>query len=862
MADALWYTVVKGDSLWTIAKKFPSELNITDTSDDGQILTAVNKLASLNNITNKNFITIGQKIKITGTRTAETNNSNVAKIKAFGLRSDTDNMLYATWTWTKSHTDHYEVEWYIDTGDGHWFQSSTDSPKIKEASFSIPNPDKVKRVRFRVKPISHTRDNVSGTMPESGSVKTEYYWTAQWTSWKTFNTKDLPPETPSGLKVEITNLTLKATLDNIESGVTEIQFQVVHNNKTVYKTASVSVTKQHAEWSCTVKANTQYKVRCRAVKYDSEGSSIYSEWSDYSDNQGTIPSTPSGLTVKARSKDSVTLSWKKSSTADTYTVEYTDDKTLFGVSDAPSKKTTDDNSTTFVVTGLDTGKEWFFRVRADNEGGSSGWSGIKSVIIGIKPNAPTTWSSTNTVIVGETVNLYWTHNSEDGSEPTFSKIFVNGVELTTITHEQSDDNDEDETTMYSHTLDTSQYSDGTRLSWYVQTRGVTDDYSEPSISREIAIYSLPDLTLQLTDAEDNTVNASNVLTSYPIKVSGTVPVNDYQWPVSYYLTVTSNSRYESVDDLGNVKMVNENDVLFSKYFDITGNLNAEISAGDVILDNSYNYTVTCVVSMSSGLTATESVTFETAWSDEAIDPNAYLKFDATAVTMNIAPYQSYFTEEGDEIFVENAVLSVYRREYDGSFTEICTGLENTGYSFCTDPHPALDYARYRIVAQNTTTGVISYADIALYIGIKCAIIQWDEAWSSYSNSNLHDETIGDLELEEPAWAGSMLKLHYNIDVSDNHDPDVELVEYVGRKRPVSYYGTHIGEKQSWSVEIPKDDKETLYALRRLVTWMGDVYVREPSGSGFWANINVSFSQTHCEVTIPVSIEIVRVEGGM
>ena len=44
--------------------------------------------------------------------------------------------------------------------------------------------------------------------------------------------------------------------------------------------------------------------------------------------------------------------------------------------------------------------------------------------------------------------------------------------------------------------------------------------------------------------------------------------------------------------------------------------------------------------------------------------------------------------------------------------------------------------------------------------------------------------------------------------------------------------------------------------------MGDAYVREPSGSGYWANITVSFSRKHRDVTIPVTLGITRVEGGM
>lgn len=79
---------------------------------------------------------------------------------------------------------------------------------------------------------------------------------------------------------------------------------------------------------------------------------------------------------------------------------------------------------------------------------------------------------------------------------------------------------------------------------------------------------------------------------------------------------------------------------------------------------------------------------------------------------------------------------------------------------------------------------------------------------------------------------------------------------------MSYYGTQLGETASWKVEIEKSDVDTLYALRRLAIWMGDVYVREPSGSGYWANISVSFSQTHKVLTIPVTLDITRVEGGI
>ena len=201
-------------------------------------------------------------------------------------------------------------------------------------------------------------------------------------------------------------------------------------------------------------------------------------------------------------------------------------------------------------------------------------------------------------------------------------------------------------------------------------------------------------------------------------------------------------------------------------------------------------------------------------------------------------------------------MSVYRREYDGSFTLVGSDIDSSNNTTVVDPHPALDYARYRIVAMSKTTGAITYYDMPGYpIGEKSIIIQWDEKWSSYDSVGSADDFV------EPEWTGSMMKLPYNIDVSDKYSPDVEFIEYAGRKHPVSYYGTHLGETSSWNVEIRKDDRDTLYALRRLAIWMGNAYVREPSGSGYWANVSVSFNQKHCELTIPVSLSITRVEGG-
>ena len=200
---------------------------------------------------------------------------------------------------------------------------------------------------------------------------------------------------------------------------------------------------------------------------------------------------------------------------------------------------------------------------------------------------------------------------------------------------------------------------------------------------------------------------------------------------------------------------------------------------------------------------------------------------------------------------------VYRREYNGQFVAIAENLDGEIKSTVSDPHPSLNYARYRIVAMDKTTGAISYSDMdGIEVGCNDMIIQWNDVWSNFNDN------LGPLEdrIEKPA-ASSMIRLPYNIDISADSKPDVALVEYIGRSSPVSYYGTQEGENGKWSCEIPKSDAETLYAIRRLAAYMGDVYVREPSGIGYWANITVSYNMTHSKMTVPITFTVTRVEGG-
>lgn len=760
------------------------------------------------------------------------------------VQTGTDRTIYATWTWNKTHTDHYEIRWYYDTGDGVWFVGTDSTTTSKQNTYSAP--DNAKRVGFKVKPVpKKVKKTVKAKNGSKKTVKVNA-WNADWSTLKYYNIKNSPPSTPPAPTVTIENLKLTAKLENINLNATDIQFQIVKNDSKVFKTGTATIKTYAASYYCAVTAGYNYKVRCRAVR-----GKEYSAWSEYSSDQGTQPAASKGWEfIKALTSTSVEVNWYGVKNAKTYEIEYTTEKRYFDSSNQVQSLTVDATLqwSHAEITGLETGKEWFFRMRAVNDNGHSAWTEIKSIVLGKAPIAPTTWSSTTTCVVGEPLILYWVHNAEDGSSQKYAELelTIDGRIETHTIENTTDEDAKDKTSSYS--IDTSSYVEGTKIQWRVRTSGITNTYGDWSIQRTVDIYAPPTLELSVTDANGNLLET---LTSFPFYISGIAGPNT-QNAIGYHLSIMANESYETTDQIGNVKMINQGEAIYSKFFDTSENLVVEMSANNIDLENNISYKVNCVVSMNSGLTAENSSEFTVAWTDEQYEPNAEIGFNEDDISTYIRPYCE--NDEGN--LIEGIRLSVYRREFDGSFTELATNIDNTTNTYITDPHPALDYARYRIVAISSSTGAVSYYDMPGYpIGEKSLIIQWDEQWTSFDISNEIDGS------SQVPWSGSLLKLPYNVDVSDSYSPDVELVEYIGRKHPVSYYGTQRGTSQTFNAEIDKKDEETLYALRRLAIWMGDVYVREPSGSGYWANITVSFSQTHREVTIPVTLNVTRVEGG-
>ena len=905
----------------------------------------------------------------------------------------------------------YVVVWYYQIG-GSWYLDKTseftNSATSGRNDRYTPSNKNATSIIAKIKPVSKTyQKNKKGD--------TDKWFTAGYT-YSNASSYNGYPGAPSVSSPLIDGMDLKVKVGfSIADSVDEISIQLLRDESDVTSDTIILNSSDKSlgfvNYSKTLTIGGSYQVRARA--WTTAGLRKQSEWSEWSSAAETKPSPPTGLKCEATADDKIKVSWTAVSKIKKYTIEYVADKESYFDLGLISSTSLEDGTTQYLFTGLTAGTTYYFRVRSVNDSDKSDPSEVKSAILAIQPSPPTTWQSVNSAAVTNSLDttekqyLYWVHNSKDNSAQRSSELEIeiaSKVYYLLIENPNRDSYGEliDKTMrleLWSQMLYTTEGANTTQagtvfalfvagggdtIKWKVRTKGIHASYSDWSVERVMKAYIKPTLKLSITD-KDGQALVDNVLTGYPFGISGTT-TPAAQKPISFYVAIINSETYEGVDEYGDAKSIVQGAEVFSKYID-SDTLNLSMSPQDVDMSSGIKYTISVIVYMDSGLSATDTYDFTTAWTEYADVPDAEIEYNETYRYTKIRPFCEYYlgnkdiettpnifhdnaitgTAETDTIFPDsgiasaavgdlyfnnssysvyictkagdasvatwiykttfdydesntwyfgtlitldnagepvpssevdtavlhdyylntetgdifkctkagsrtvaiweyvwnafwqvspNILLNVYRRNSGGTYTAIIEGVDNSIQSsdsalYVKDRHPSFGTSTYRIVAINSENSGVAYNDVYQECTETSLILQWDEKWD--------DENTNDVTANE--YQGSMLELPANIKLSDSSSPDVTLAEYIGRSRPVSYYGTQKGESLKISCEFPMEDTATLETLRRLMIYAGDVYVREPSGIGYWANISVSYDRNYKELTIPVSLDIKPVEGG-
>lgn len=753
-----------------------------------------------------------------------------------------DRRVYVQWKDKKyKQTSSYEYDWEYYDGK-RWLPGSNGSSSVADADVGKGwyrnewnAPDVATHVRARVKPVSKKKG------------KKGKYYSAGWTKRHSYNfTSDALPI--PDIKAELDDDGVTASI-NVKSDDADCHYADIWWYSGSKKVGGKDDYKCDGE--CTYKMTMtlgvtwKFYARVRSTKDTTKG---VSGWTEAVTLQSK-PGKPTKASASATDSNAAKVTWGSGAGAKTYTVErVADDSSYFNSN--PDEVVSVDGivGTTFLPTGLETGHTWYFRVKAVNDSGESAWSNIASTVLATVPDAPTTFDTEAAFIVGDTVRLRWTHNSEDSSEQEKAEIELK-VNGSTETVSVTDDAYRD--------LSLSGYTDGSQVEWRVRTKGAHPDWSPWSATRSFSVYERPSLMVVAMRNDGTPLDESTPLNTYPLRVQ--LDASGGGNEVSgYHISIISASETSYTDDYGEDVTVAAGEAVFDSDFGVQDDpFVVDLQASDgLFLRNATDYSIVADVSMQSGLRATsDAVAFTVDFDSTVPEPDAVVYFDSATLTATVTP--ACYADDADgmqtDTLLEGITLSVLRLSQDGTVTMLQRGIENNGLLSVIDPHADFDECWYRIVATETATGMSAVSEVYELSPHPTCCIQWDERFSVARMADEVDE-------DEIEFAGVRIDGLYNLGFDESGSVQADDVEYIGRKFPVSYYGTQKGYTSTYQLEFPKEDYETYRKARRLQGLLDDVYIREPSGVGFWAHCqNVRLSRSYDSMSVKLSVDAVRVD---
>lgn len=506
------------------------------------------------------------------------------------------------------------------------------------------------------------------------------------------------------------------------------------------------------------------------------------------------------------------------------------------------------------VTGLSTAKRWYFRARVVGDGdlGDSGYTDVVSCLLATDPSAPQVSRLLTAYTNGSTVTLAWQHASADGAEQQSYKIAMTRDGTTTYIEPDSSHSP----TAQQRAIALSGFDDGDVCSLKVQTRTFEGMWSAWSEEQSFYVYSAPNANIYLKAGDGTTtVDSSNPLTSLPLHV---LTVADSfasgNEPIWWRVTVKAAAPYATTGPDGSVVNIAEGQSLVDWSISSgdpsfpSGRLHVEIGATAMTFEPAQAYTVTAECATEAGLrSVSEPVTFSVELEGGMVSPNASFEWHADSMRVDVHPVCVWFDEENDEpVYREDTVLAVYRVSQDGTTHLIASGLPNGGTT-CSDPHADFGTCMYRVIATDTTNGMVASVDRTIETPFDKCCILWDETSQTFN------------EWGEPApYMGQAVIAPYELEYKESYEMDVALSEHAGADFPIEKFGTMRNHELDVKLLSLYDD-EISQGVRRLAGHRGRCYVRFPGVSGFPAVASVDNIGGESKYIDEVSVKFTRVK---
>ena len=547
-------------------------------------------------------------------------------------------------------------------------------------------------------------------------------------------------------------------------------------------------------------------------------------------NNGLIPVAPTQvgatpLIVNGIGTIKVTWDWPWAD-ATGAVIAWSDHEDAWMSTDAPEEyEVSQIHASEWNISGLETGKTWFVRVRlfkgtGDNKNYGA-WSDIIPVGLKSAPTIPYMQLSDEVIRIDGTVEASWAYSTTDGTPQAQAEIctatFDNQgvIQYGSVIAKAG---------TAQHVTITAEQLGGTVGATYnlcvrvTSSSGETSDgWSDPvpvSIAEAVEITEVSKSLNEITITDDADLGlTSTVLALQEMPLTAQFSGAGEGGTTTIEITRLMDYPMRRPTDEEVVSFKGE--IIAAKQIPGEGLVTIDLDE-DVVghLDDGGWYKMTATVQDTYGQTASLEYEFIVAWTVQAQMPEATARVEDGAVV--ITPIAPASPAEGD-------VVDIYRLSADKP--ELIYPNANFGTEI-VDPYPALgEHGGHRIVYKTANGDYIIEGKTIAFTDLR-------EAEDDYIY-----QRDGILDFD-----GYSVPVLLNVNFSTQWSKDFEEKRYLGGSIQ-GYWNPGTARSGSISTDVLHlTDEDTIEEMRRLADYDGPVHVRTIYGDSFWANVDVQIEE--------------------
>lgn len=518
----------------------------------------------------------------------------------------------------------------------------------------------------------------------------------------------------------------------------------------------------------------------------------------------SVPTAPTSLTLDLTDiSGTISAKWAWTWAAATgLELSWSDHKDAWYSTDEPSTfKVSDTRATEWRISGLETGKCWYVRVRLVQETEDttvySPWSDLKEIDLSSAPLRPVIALAQGVVPITGDVTAYWTYTTGDGTNQVYAEICEAEVSGGTVTygdiiaHTQS---------AQQITIPASTWTAGTTHFLCVRTLSGSNHKSEWSAPAAVAIAE------PLTAVIDATSLVSGELTALPFTATiegagaGGITTLTIERAEDYHVDRPTDVDFKGYkgETIANVVQTGEDEISVTQ----------DMLYGS--FDNGAQYRLIATVQDGLGQTDSVELQFVVNWAHKAGVPTGEVTMVDTVAKIKATAPSNY---------VSGDTCDIYRLSSDLPELVVKGAEFGTWY---VDPYPAIG-GGYRFVTV-TANGDYITSD---------STFAWDDVDSNFT----HDHALIDFD-------GIQIPLYYNLDLSNSWEKDFQHTRYLGGSVRGDWNEGVYRTASLSTVAFTEYNAEVINKLRILAEYTGICNIRTLDGSSFKANIEVKEERDH------------------